>query len=59
MIDTTIIEVLEMDLDCQLVDGEYRINYLDGTELTAFYTSSADTAIEAAKFMHELQKGLA
>jgi hypothetical protein len=59
MVDTTIDQITELGLECQLVGGEYRISYPGANELDAYYAPSAADAVEAAKAMYDLMKGLA
>ena len=56
--DITVEDIEAMGLECQLVDGEFKINFAGGRELTAYYAPDPASAIEVARIMHELQKGL-
>lgn len=46
-----LVTIRNMGLSAKRVEGEYRINYIDGKEATAYYTDNAEDAIGTATLM--------
>lgn len=47
----TIAACRKVGMTCRYVDGEYRVNYPNGAESTAYYTSDPSDAIGTAHVM--------
>jgi len=45
----TIATIRALGLVCRVRDGEYRVNYRDGQESTAYYTNDSDDALATAR----------
>jgi hypothetical protein len=58
MIEDTVERIVELGLECRHVDGEFRVGFDGGSELSAYYTPDPADALEAAKAMRDLAKGL-
>lgn len=48
--------IRDMAMTARYRDGEFRVNYINGKEVTAYYTNSPEDAIATASHMRDTQQ---